>query len=206
MPQDSPTDESGPVFEQLLGKSWGDLEVLEHDGRLLFPEKIYKRNARGKFDGQDVLLRVPREPDLRWARVEARRMALDHEPPLDLDRDRDLVDNLESMCLLSRCMRDPKDPKVEFDPFPSHLESSWDKESLLQLYEKLDRLTQVIDPRPEEITEEQMIALAAAIVKERHILPLAVFGPAAQNTCIVYMAERLLISLASKSSSDSSEG
>jgi len=68
MPNPDPPKEHDHVIEQLLSRTWGELEVLEQDGRLFFPEKIYKRGAKGEFDGTDVLLTVPREPDLRWAR------------------------------------------------------------------------------------------------------------------------------------------
>jgi len=191
-------DNHAHVIEQLLGKDWAGLEVLEQDGRLLFPDKIYRRKADGTFHGQDVKLQVPREPDHRWARLEARRLASASDPPLDPDRDRDLIENIEAMCLVSRCMRDPLVPTREYDPDPEHLEASWDKSALTQIYEKLDRLAQVIDPRPETIGEDEILAVVAAIVKARSILPLVVYGPAAQNICVVTMADRLVNSLVSK--------
>jgi hypothetical protein len=186
------------VIDQLLKRDWKGLEVLEQDGRILFPDKIYKRSVDGSFEGHAVLLQVPREPDLRWARLEARRLAMESKPPLDPERDRDLIENLEAMCLVSRCMRDPKVPAREFDPDPEHLEAAWDKGALTQIYEKLDRLAQVLDPRPESISEDEMFAVVAAIVKARNILPLAVYGPAAQNICVVTMADQLVTLLASK--------
>ena len=193
-----PEDTHQHVIEQLLSKDWAGLEVLENEGRLLFPDKIYRRSVDGTFKGQDVLLQVPREPDHRWARLEARRLADASKPPLDPEHDRDLIENLEAMCLVSRCMRDPKVPTREFDPSPEHLEEAWDKGALTQIYEKLDRLAQIVDPRPESISEDEMYAVVAAIVKARNILPLAVYGPAAQNICVVTMADRLAILLASK--------
>jgi hypothetical protein len=193
-----PEDTHQHVIEQLLSKDWKGLEVLESDGRLLFPDKIYRRRADGSFDGQAVLLQVPREPDLRWARLQARKLAAQSDPPMDLEHDRDLIENLEAMCLVSRCMRDPKVPEREFDPSPEHLEAAWDKGALTQIYEKLDRLAQVVDPRPETIGESEMLAVVAAIVKARNILPLAVYAPAAQNICVVTMADRLVTLLASK--------
>jgi hypothetical protein len=192
------TEANRNALEQLLERDWAGLEVLEKDGRLLFPDKIYRRQGDGTFRGHDVLLQVPREPDLRWARIQARRIANESDPPLDPDRDRDLIDNLEALCLVSRCMRDPQVPTREFDPDPAHLEAAWDKAALTQIYEKLDRLAQVVDPRPTDLGEEEMLALVAAVAKARNILPLAVYGPAAQNSCIVTMADRLVISLASR--------
>lgn len=191
-------DKHPHIIEQLLGRDWKGLEVLEQDGRLLFPDKIYRRKVDGSFEGQAVLLQVPREPDIRWARLEARRLASASNPPLNPERDRDLIENLEAMCLVSRCMRDPKVPTREFDPSPEHLEEAWDKGALTQIYEKLDRLAQVVDPRPETIGEDEVLAVVAAIVKARNILPLVVYAPAAQNICVVTMADLLVSSLASK--------
>src|SRR5512137_1298652 len=174
------TEANRNALEQLLSRDWDGLEVLERDGRLLFPDKIYRRQPDGSFKGHDVLLQVPREPDMRLARIEARRIASGSNPPLDPDRDRDLIDNLEALCLVSRCMRDPQVPAREFDPDPTHLEQAWDKSALTQIYEKLDRLAQVVDPRPADLGDEETLALVAAIVKARNILPLTVYGPAAQ--------------------------
>jgi hypothetical protein len=200
----TPDQAHAQVIEQLLNRNWGELEILEQDGRLHFHDKIYQRQADGEFVGKDVLLVVPRGPDHRWARLESRRLALEMDPPLDLDRDKDLVSNLEDMCLLSRCMRDPKQPSEPYDPFPLELENHYEHKSLEQIYEKLDRLTLAIDPRPENVTEDEILGVITAIVKERNILPLAVLGQGVQNICIVYMADQLAISLGLKSSSDSS--
>jgi hypothetical protein len=198
-----PEDQFDHVMEQLLKKQWGDLEVKEAEGRLLFPEKIYRRSRDGSFEAVPILIRILRHHEIRQARLNARVQA--EEEGLDPDRDKDLIQNMEAMHELAIAMRDPKDPLIPFDPHAAELEKHYDPDSLLQIYEKLDRFTMALDPRPQEISEGEIVALAAAISKERTILPLAVYGPVAQNISIVYMADLLTTLQAAKSSQDSSE-
>jgi hypothetical protein len=191
------------VVSQLLEKDWGELEVLEDSGRLLFPEKIYKIRGDKKFEAIPVLVSIPRLPDLRKARVEARRIAL--EDGLDLAKDRDLVDDLEVVCTLSHCVLNIKPPHERQEPFPRALESQYDKSALTNLWARIDAFTQLTDPAPESISEEEMVALSAAISRERNISPLAVYGSVAQSTYIITMADLVTNLQESKSSSESSD-
>lgn len=191
------------VIEQLIGKNWGELEILEHYGYLLFPETLYKRSKSGEFEKQPIVLRVPRQHELREARVEARRIAKDDG--LDPSLDKDLIDDIETVCILSKAIRNCTPPHEPWEPDPRGLEKRYDRGSLIQLWAKLDALHQVVDPAPHKIGEEEMFALIAAIAKERNILPLAVYGPAAQASFVIFMASLLQSSLESRSSSESSE-
>jgi len=198
-----PSDVPDHVADRLLGKDWGDLEVLEQDGRLLFPEHLYKRQSGGGFKAIPVLMRVLREPEIRQARLKAREIF--EREGMRLPDDRVQFDNLEVICQLSLAMMDPDKPDTQWDPFPESLEQHYDRESLQQLYTKLEHLCRVVDPSPDQISEGEMIALVAKIVRERDISPLAVYGPGAQNSFILSMADLLVPVLLSKSSSDSSE-
>lgn len=192
------------VVEQLIGKDWGELEVLEHASYLLFPDKLYKRNVSGGFDEKRVMLRVPRPHELRKARTMARSIAA--EDGLDPKLDRDLIEDIETICILSMAIRDG-DSSV-FEPWmedPRKLEKSYDKASLMQIYAKLDSLMKVVDPAPDDISEVEMFALMGAITKERNLSPLLVYGSGAQTTFVVTMAERYMNLLVSKSSSEPSE-
>jgi hypothetical protein len=194
------------VLQQLLSKNWSELEVIEHQGEMLFPEKLYRRRISGEFEEIPVLVRIPRDPDLRWARVEARRLAI--EEKLDINRDADLVEQLETICVMTRCVLNAKagkDPRTGADfhePWeldPRQMEKRYDRTCLTQLWTKIDALTHVLDPRAQSMGKEELIAVIAAIAKARNIAPLHVYGPAAQNVCIVSMADLLLSLLASKS-------
>lgn len=185
------------VMERLLGKEWDELEVLEESGYLLFPEKIYKRTKDGKFEAKDIFLRVPREHELRKARIMARQIAL--EDGLDLDRDEDLISNIEDTCILTFAIRENIKGFPPLWPEPKQLEATYDKASLIHLWAKLDNLTQVVNPAPETITEEEILVVVSKIASERSIAPLLVYGSEAQNICIVTMADLLVTSLGSRS-------
>ena len=187
------------VADQLLGKSWDDLEVLEHAGHLLFPAEVYRRVRGGEFEPIKVRLRVPRGTDLRKARVKAREWAL--EEGLDLQADRDLVDDLEIMCTLARAIRNATPPHEPWVADPRELDKDYDRRSLMQVWGKLDSLVHVLDPAPNTISGDEMVALLGAIVRENSIVPLAVYGPESQAGFIVTMAGQLLSLLQSKSSS-----
>ncbi len=201
---DLPEGTREAAVEQLIGKSWEELEVLEVAGRLLFPEKILRRTKSGMCEEIPVLIQIPRSHELRKARVEARRIA--KKDGLDPKLDRDLIDELETVCTLSHAIRNTKPPDHEpWEPFPRTLEEKYDKSSLAQIWAKIDALTRVVDPAPDSISQDEMIALASAIAKERNLGPLFVYGSGAQTTFVVTMADLLVSSLASKSSSEPSE-
>lgn len=197
---DLPSDVHDHVIAQLLGRDWGELEVLEHYGNLLFPEKLYKRKKDGTFESKDIMLRIPREPDLRKARVTARKMAIDDG--LDLDRDSDLVETIECICTLSIAIRNNTEPHEPWEPNPRLLEKNWDRSSLTQLWAKLNEYANIIDPRPDKLSAEEILVLMANIAKEKNIYPLHVYGPASQNSFIVIMAGLLMNYLESKSLSE----
>ena len=195
------TDESSEhIVHQLLCKSWGEFEALEFAGYLLFPDRIYKREKSGKFQEIDIVLRVPREPELRKARVQARQIAT--EDGLDPLLDSDMVDNLEVICTLAISIRNCSSPHEPWEPDPRTLEANYDKQSLTQIWAKLQAFAEIINPAPEQISEDEVYALLCAIAKERNIRPLLVYGPDARNTFVATMASRLLSYMESKSSSE----
>ncbi len=194
-------DEAPPhVVDQILTGGWKQAEILEVAGYLLFPDKIYKRKPDGSFEEIPILLRVPREHEFRQARVKTRQLAL--EDNLDLDRDGDLVENLESVVLLSMAIRNPKPPMHEpWEPDPRALEKHYDRTSIAQLWSKLDKLSALIDPAPDTISAEEIVALMAALARERHLGPLVAYGSGAQTTFILTMVDQLSNSQPQKSSS-----
>jgi hypothetical protein len=72
------------------------------------------------------------------------------------------------------------------------------------LYAQLMVLSELVNPQPNQISQDEMLAFIAAIAKERNILPLAVFGSDSQASFIISMAELLWSLLESKSSSEQS--
>ncbi len=190
------------VAEQIVGKTWEELKVVEFADYLLFPEKLYRRSSDGSFATTDIYLRVPRENENRKARALAR--AICAKDGIDPKLDPELLDNLDVICTLSVAVRNTSDPYEPWEPDPESMEKRYDKESLIHLWNKLEVLNDVINPRPQDITEAEMLAVVAAIVKERSIAPLHVFDGPAQNTCILFMAQLCQTLVDFKLSSESS--
>ena len=112
--------DSAGTIASILSKSWEELEALEFDGRLLFPAHVLRRKAKD-WERIDVVLRVPREPDMRRARLKARAWAA--EEGLDPELDPAMFENMDSMCVLTEAIRNPAPPHEPWEPFAKELES-----------------------------------------------------------------------------------
>jgi hypothetical protein len=120
------------------------------------------------------------------------------EAGLDPDRDKDLFESLETICILEDAIREPDGNYEPVYPFDGDLERCCDRQSLAAIYEILDSLSTVLDPNPNTISEDEMVALVGLIAERRDIVPLAVYGSDAQSFFIVTMADRLLSCMGSK--------
>src|SRR5262245_30238211 len=92
----------------LDGKAWEELEALEFDGRLLFPDVLKVLSKDGTFREVPIMLRVPRADERLKARVEARKWCKKLE--LDPEKDAGQFDALETYCLVARSVRERKPP------------------------------------------------------------------------------------------------
>ncbi len=184
--------DSKRLISIVLEKDWEELEAIEQDGgRLLFPFSLQRKTHKG-WEDIPVMLKVPREPDTRKARLRAREWA--KKEKLDPDLDPEFFSNMDTMCLLADCIRNVKAPHEPWEPFPEKLEELYDRPSLDAAYAQIDALKTVIDPRPHNISEEEMWGIIAAVAKARNIVPLAAFAGESQNNCVVTMAQLLMSS------------
>lgn len=124
---------------------------------------------------------------------------------IDPEKDADLFETLDNMCLLWLAIRNPKPPHEPLVGWPKDLEEAYDSASLAQVARKLRVLMVAVDPVPPDLNEDQLLAIIAALAKDRSVLPLAVCDPGSQHTCILYMAARLQNFLESTSSSAPSD-
>lgn len=194
------------AIAKLMTTSWDKLEAIEFADHLLFPDILTRRKADGSWLEEEVLLRVPRERDLRAARNEARSLAkTDKGGRIDEEKDRDLFVNLENMCILARCIRNTSEPYEAMHPDPLLLESKFDKVCLQQMWAKVEQLNEVLNPAPMQLSSPEIVALTVAIARARHLGPLVVYGPGAQTSYVVSTADLLLNLLGSKLSSASLE-
>jgi hypothetical protein len=186
------------IIADVLAKSWDELKAFEFADRLLFPETLLKLTADGTFESIPICLRIPREFELRKARVDARKWAADEG--LDPELDPTLFDDMDTICTLSIAIRNATPPHEPWEPDPRRLERNYDKPSLEALWAKVDAYRAVIDPRVDELDEGDTLMLIAAIAASKNIVPLAGFGGSAQNSFIVSMAVQLQTLHQSKSS------
>jgi len=177
------------VFQELLDMTWGELEAIEFNDRLLFPHTIVRIRAGGKREKIPVMLRVPREPETRAARIKAREWAQDIG--LNPQLDPDLFDNLDTMVVLADAIRNTAAPHEPWVPDPRELEAQYDRPSLEAAWARLEALRRVIDPRTDELDEESFLALVAMIAKKAEIDPLVALDSDGQTSFIVRMAVRL---------------
>ncbi len=188
--------DSAQLISVVLKKTWDELEAIEQDGgQMLFPFDLQRRTSKG-WEAVPVLLKVPREPDTRKARVLAREWA--KKEKLDPELDPEIFSNMDTMVLLSICIRNVAPPHEPWEPFPDKLESLYDRPSLDAAWAQIDALKMVVDPRPHDISEEEMFGVIAAVAKARNIVPLAAFAGESQNSCVVFMAQRLMTLLQPK--------
>jgi hypothetical protein len=190
------------VTYEMSVKKWDELEALEHDGKTLFPDVLHERKGR-EFSQVRVAFLVPKQPELRKARRQAREIFA--EEGLDEEKDRAQFSDLEDACILWLALRSPTAPYEPFEVDPRALEARFDRDVLKLAWAKLEGYRRVLDPRPAAITREQVIAAVAAIAKRRDISPLHVFDGPAQNACVVFMACLLQSFMTLQSSQPSSE-
>lgn len=189
--------ERANLINEILNKSWDDLRAQEFADYLLFPEELLKLKADGSFKHIPIMLRVPREPEMRKARIKARAWAKDEG--LDPDLDPDLFDNMDTMCTLAMAIRNNTEPFEPYEPDPKVLERAYDRPCLDALWAKIEVYRNVLDPRVDNLSEEETLAIIGAIAKSRNIAPLAACSGQSQTTLIVTMAAQFLNSQPPKS-------
>jgi hypothetical protein len=194
-------DDRQHLGTELGARTWAELETFEDDaGRIYFPDRLLRRARDGSFVPVELSIRVPREPELRHARIVARRIAA--EDGLDSDRDPDRFDNLDTICILHQSLFDPPPSRSPFAMDERDLEKRLDPALVEQAWAKVEYYRRVIDPRPDEVTDAELLATIAAIAKERGIRPLHALDLRSQSSCIVTMAAALQSFLEPSSSSE----
>ena len=192
-------DDRGHVADALISKTWAELEVLEHADRLFFPHTMRQRRVDGGWKELQVRIRVPRSLDMETARLTARKLAADRGVDPELDPDK--FSNLESLCELHFALREWSPPHEAIALDPIDLGNRWDTPVLEDALRAVEHWRAALDPAPETIESGELLAVIAAITKERDIRPLHVFGGRSQIDCIVGMADLCTTLLARLSSS-----
>lgn len=166
--------------------NWEQLGVQEQDGVLHLPASIKWRNGKGGVDETPVMLRNVTNAHRFKARKEARAFAL--AQGLDLDRDKDVTDELENWSILVYAIRDAEKPFDQHIASLDDLTATYDTQSLVELWGRYNVWVDMLDPRFGEMTDEQLWQAIARIYTEKNPSFLVSFGGSAQATIITCMA------------------
>lgn len=177
----------GDPIPELGGRTWNELEAIDHpeDGCLLFKDQLRKRSKTGAVETLDVRVRILRPVHLAKARTNCR--ALCTRLGLDIEKDSDLFDELESICQLALAIRTAEAPYAQLAD-PDELMAKYDEASLKDILGRIKELERIIDVRQSELTEEQLWSKIFAVSKAGHLLPLTDIAGHELPSCIVFMA------------------
>lgn len=182
-------DLSKPIPE-LGNRTWEELEVLDHeDGHLMFKDHLRTRSKAGKVELVEVRVQILRVDKIARARADCRRWCA--ELGLDEERDKDLFDELEQVCMLALAIRDPQPPYAQRYE-PAELARDFDEASLQDLIGRIQALRGAIDVRESQLTETELWQKIAAVARVGHLLPLTDIAGHEQPSCIVFMASQAM--------------
>lgn len=171
-------------------ENWEALGIVDQGGVLHMPAKIQRRNAKGLVDETTVMLRNVTNAHKHTCRVSARKHALSID--LDLDRDKDLIDDIENYAILAFAIRDAQPPFIQHVPDVATLIKTYDAQSLATLWGVYNSWVEMLDPRFGELSAEQLWQTIVRVANEANTSPLVELPGYAQHTCIVLMAREAL--------------
>lgn len=182
-------------LETFINKSWDDLKVIEHDEieRLLVPGVIRKRKLDGTFEMIDIKIRPLREHELRQCRIMARDIA--SKDGIDEKKDVRLFENIEEICKLTFAIRENDHPYISYEDDPRKFEKKFDKHTIRDLSSQLDAATDLLNPRMDEITENELLLIIAKVAAEEDIRPFLALEPGTAQRLLIFMASLLAPSL-----------
>jgi hypothetical protein len=177
----------GEPIGELGGKTWEELEVLEHDaGQLMFPGKLRRRNKSGAVVEVAVRIRIPSPNDHFAARAEARAWMAKPDLKLDPVANKDIFEQLEQLCLLAKAIRRDTAPHPQFAAAEEL--AAYDQGSIADIQEQVNLFKERLDPRPSVQTEEEAWRKIVAVAKEANIGPLVDTDGRDQEPLVVRMA------------------
>jgi hypothetical protein len=177
---------SEPIPE-MGGQTWEELEVSRHaSGRLMFRGELRQRNERGQIKVTPVRVCVPNPRDKVEARAEARGWFASIKN-LDVDRDKDLFDEMEQVCILALAVRTSDPPHGQFCDYEEL--ANYEEASLRDIRERITVLEQMLDPREPVTNEETFWRKTFAVARGSTILPLTDIAGHEQPSLVVRMAK-----------------
>jgi len=187
MSEENPVERAARIT---LG-NWDSLGIAEHAGILHMPASIKRRTSSGGVELTPVMLRNVTNQHRFLCRNKAREYAATMN--LDLDRDSDMVKEIENYAILAYAIRDPKTYDQHL-PGVAELVLRYDAQSLVELWGVYNAWVEMLDPRFGELDDEQLWQVIARIAREKHIGPLVALVGVEQHSCIIAMASQALLS------------
>lgn len=176
-----------PSADEILSLPLPDfaaLGVLEEKGRLYLPVAIRRRSVTGEVESQDVLLCEPTNRQRFQARIDARDYC--GKRKLEPVADKDYFENVENVALLTFALRDKK-TRGQLEPNVEALLERFPDSTLAELWGKLNKWCEMLDPRFGELSSERLWQVIEGMSRG-NLLPLVDMPTYGQSTCFALMA------------------
>jgi len=172
----------------IFRERWAELGVLDGPNGPVLPTTIDVRHSDGTIKSEPIVLQCVTNQQRIKARTYSRKLCeeLRLDPKRTADgQDLDFVDELERVCKLAYAIRDAEPPHDQKYPDGKSLWAAVPNErTLASLYQQLDRWELMNDPRPGELSAEELWEVLAMIRKGRDLRPLSLIGGLDQIACI----------------------
>lgn len=193
----------GDPIPELGGRTWDELEVSRHDnGRLMFPDQLRRKNERGVIETTKIRVCVPQPADNVEARVRAA-VWFGSKKVLDRDKDKELFDEMEQVCLLAQAIRTYEAPHAQ--AYDAEELARFDEVSLHDIQERINVYKAILDPRDDDTSEEAFWRTVLAVGRTGNLLPLTDIAGRVQPSFVVRMAREASRSPTGKSFAPSPE-
>lgn len=169
--------------------NWDELGIVESQGILHMPASLKRRDAKGGVSEVPVMLRNVTNHHKIQARKISRAFA--QQSGLDIDRDADIVTELENYAILTYAIRDPKS-FIQHMATLEELLHAYDTQTLAELWGRYNVWVEMLDPRFGEMSGEDLWRAIGRIAKDANPSFLAGMRGAEQFSCIVLMAREAL--------------
>jgi len=160
------------------------LGVVESNDQLYLPVEVRRRTKTGGVEADEVLLCEPTNRQRFQARVDARAYCKARQ--LDADLDKDHFENIENVALLTYALRDKK-TQGQLEPNVDSLLDRYHDSTLAELWGKLNKWCEMLDPRFGELSKERLWQVIEGMARG-NLLPLVGMPTYAQSTCFSLMA------------------
>lgn len=197
------TESTAALHSWLEGKTAADFKIIEHrGGRLLWPVKLNRLRANGKFEQEDAYLQVldPLEKldALHESKQEFARLCKERDlDPRDEDC-RGFWETLEAFGQLSYALREakPSEPGVHARKHRlwallQFKETGISERELANLLQQLDIFAKFEDPRIADLDVETVVKGAMAIADTGNLSPLVDIVGSEVDTFVIAMAKLL---------------